>query len=575
MKKFIFIIAALSASALPCFAAEVAYNQSLANTVVTTTSSYVLDMSAYGIDAISMQVSISSATPQTQTFKDGTISTGTITVVSTSALVATAASDTVSITTNSALAPTQGSVSVQVSSAGTSALSFSTLTIAGVPIYPGTASVVISSNAYATWISTTINATVPNVTAAVNPVGGSTVTITCVNTGAFCNSYTITSSTVALQIITSTGTYSLSSKFTGGADSAIITIADPLHTWTFTQGQQWFVDTFSSNTAVSIATALSNYPDYFSASTQTATSVLISLVKAKSTGNKFTLTVSTGALTIGSANFSGGQDNAFLEINGRILTQGSQWSVVGSSVQVSTSIAAAINSDSVLSGIMMASAPTSCASAPSLCGIVYTTGSVVTSGSNNYSWSSSTPAALSITNSGLFGGTTSAYLINTPKLVIPTNGYATGEAVKFTSGTVTISPLVNQTTYYVIVVDANDIYLSNTSTGALAGTYVTLTSSSTTGPHTFTLSPLSLSGVALLTWSTSNDGMTYSTPTVTATGVSIPVNTLATPWAPTIYNYDFGRLNYRYLRLTVTGPASAGNGGFNTVVTGYGKRYWR
>lgn len=570
MKKLLIASAALVASVLPCRASEIAYDQNLVNQVVTTTTSFTLNLNAYGIDALSFQVTVASATPQTQTFSDGKQSTGTITVVSTAPLIATSASDTITIPTssNTFLSPTSGTQSILVSSNGATALSFATITINGMMIYStNTATpnyaVGASSNATAINIAAAINGSIPNIVAAVSPVGGGTVTLTCVNAGSFCNSYTVQTSTIALLLAKGT---TAQSNFTGGNDNAVITLISDVRTHQFVQGADWFQQDVASNTAISIMNDINNNTAAFTASTPTSNSISIKRVLTGSKGNNFTLSASTGALKVTSLNFTGGQDNAFLIINGVIGVQGTDWTQVPTTTGTAKSISDWITGNTILNKIIVSTWTSG--------GVVAATGTINLTG-NNYSWFSSTQTALKVSNSGLFGGTTSGYLINTPLISLPSHTLATGEEVLFTSGTVALAPLTNQTSYYAIVVDVNDIELALTSTGAIAGMYITLTSSSTSGAHTFTLTPLALSGTNVVTFAASNDGVNFSTPTVTATNVTIPVNALSTPWAPITYGYDFGNVAYQYIRVTISGPGTAGNGGINTVVAGNGKRYWR
>lgn len=565
MKKILLAMAAIVASVLPCHAdtSGVPINQAVINQVVTTSVTYVADLNAIGADAVSFVATISTASPPTNTFLDGTPSTGTITVSNNAVLSAQVASDTLTVTTDSALVPKQGSVNIIISSNGTTGiLSGSTVTINGIQLYPGTQwTIGSSSNATAVSLAAAIGA-VPNVSASVNPVGGATITVTCDNAGSFCNSYRATTSTSAITLSTA----GLSNLFTGGQDNPSFTISDPIRSMIFTQGVGWFTDvSFSSNTAVSIMNAINNGTGLVVASTSTSTTVLIQSIKAQPNANLFTLATSTSALSATSLNFTGGQGNAFLVVNGVVLTQGSQWNVGATTALTATSISSAINSNSILSAVITSTAPTGTS-------VVWATGTISTSG-NNYNWSSSTPAALSITNTRLFGGTTSAYTINLPIINIPSHGLATGEEVKFTSGTVNLNPLINQTSYYVISVDANDIELSLTSTGAIAGTFITLTSSSTAGPHTFTLTPLAIVGSDVLTWTASNDCVNFSPITVTATNVTVPTNVMAATAAQTIYGYDFGNVDYRCLKITNSGPSTAGNGGYSTSIWAYGKRY--
>lgn len=557
MKRLIIGVAALLTSVLPTMAAEVAYNQPLVNQVVTSTTPFTLDLNAYGVDAISFQVTAASATPATKTFSDGKQSTGTITVTTVGALSAQSSSDTITVINNGGLVAAAGTNSITISSNGTTGiLSGSTLTVVGFPLYPGTHwTIGASSNSTASSIASAINQYVPNVLAALTTPTGGAVTLTCRQTGVFCNSYRITTSTTAIVFSTS----GVSNLMTGGADNASINVNGIV----LYQGDAWAKQDTSSNTAISIATAIDNLVAY-TASTNSTTGVIIKVVPVGSYANAYTLTTSTDALRAKAATFKEGQDNAYLSVNGTILTQGSQWTAGVTSALTAASIGTALNT--AFPGLITSTAPTGTS-------VVFSTG-IISLTSNNYSWTSSTSAALSVSNTGLFGGSVASYVLNGTSLAITSHGYATGEALLLTTGTISITNLTNQTTYFAIAVNANTIGLATTNAGALAGTAIVLASTSTTGAHTFTLAPLALAGVMPFTWSVSNDGVTFSTPTVTATNVTIPINYLATPWSA-IYGYDFGNINYRYLRLTVSGPSTAGSGGLNTVVTGYGKRYWR
>ena len=564
MKKLIIGMAALLASALPAQAATWT-NFSPISTVVTTTSSYVADLQSIGANSASFQVTIASATPQASTFTDGSVSSGNIIVASYSGLSAAASSDTITVSTNSALSATQGSDSILFSNVnGISGSSLTIVTSSSQTLVFGIqlSSQVSTSTGTAISIASSLNSLVENITATVS---GSSVIVTCTQAGSFCNSYQLSSTTNTAVVA--------SANFTGGNDNSSFTLTDPVRTWVFTQGTSWSQQSLSSNTALSIAGAINNSPDYFSASTNTSTSVLITLNKKKSSGNIWTLTASTAALSVASAKFIGGQDNAILCIGGTCLTQGTDFTALTSSAVTANSISGAINANAKLSTLVTSTAPLACGLATP-CGIVYATGTIVTSGTNNYVLYTST-SALTLSSTTMLGGTTASYTINKPTISILNHTLATGEEVKFTSGTIALGGLTNQTSYYVSVIDANDIALALTSTGSFAGSsaYINLTSTSTTlTAHTFTLTPLSLVGTTALTWSESNDGVNFSSNTVTASNVTIPTNTLASPWALATYGYDFGPTAFRYLRLTVSGPSTVGNGGYATTITGYGKQ---
>lgn len=549
MKRLLIGMAALVASALPVHAVT-SYNQAVASQVIGTTTSFVIDNSLYGNQTFSATASISSATPVTSTFSDGQLSTGSVTVLSTASLVGNRSGDTLSVVTNSALSPSKGSQSIFISSNGATALAFSTITIAGVNVFASQWTVGASSSSTASSIASAINATVPNVVASANtPPSGATVTITCVNAGSFCNSYTIKTSTIAL--LTSTGT--TAGKFTGGNDNATFTITNRLGVPAiFTQGIQWNQLDVSSNTAVSILNAINATPGGFVASTPTTTSVLINSVSNGTIHNAAMLTTSTGALTAASTLFTGGQDNQFISINGIVLTQGKDWFVLGNTTGTANSIASAINSNSSLSSIVIATNSISGS-------IVYTTATAT--GVNAYGLFSST-AALSISSNTLRGGQNSAINITSDEITIPNHGLGTGMQVLYTSATATVGipPLLNGATYFIIAVDANNVRISTSASAALANIYQNLTSSTTTGPHNFTLTPLALTGTPTITWQEGNDGNNWSTVNASTT------TSFVSPYAPTSTFWDFGTVTARYLRATV----SVGVGGVNTTITGYG-----
>ena len=60
------------------------------------------------------------------------------------------------------------------------------------------------------------------------------------------------------------------------------------------------------------------------------------------------------------------------------------------------------------------------------------------------------------------GGTNSAYIINTPTITIASNNFTTGLQVLYSTGTVAIGGLTNQTTYYVSVIRPNNNGVSST-----------------------------------------------------------------------------------------------------------------
>lgn len=401
------------------------YSNYIANETATYTKTYPLNLNSTYINTMSAQVTYSSATAPTSTFKDGSVSTGTITVVSTASLVAINSTATITLLNNNI----PNGVHV---------------TVAGTRLYNG------------------IN---------------------------------------------------------------------------------WFVGNTSSNTAVSIVNAI-NYQTAWhgiSASTTTATKITVfcgGVADVNCGGG--TMFVTTSSITV-SSGFSGGQPAGILTVNGTKLTAGTQWAV---SLPTTTAknIATAINT--AFSGVIVSTAPDGSS-------VVYAT-SAVTGVSTNYSWSSNT-TGLTVSNTSLFGGTAAAYAAASPNFTIPAHGLSTGYGVVFSTPTGTgISPLVSGTTYFVIVVDSNTLKLASTQNNAIAGTALIPTTASLTGPHTFTITPQTLTGTVGLVWQVSNDCATYANmPNVSSV-------TFASPYTAGAQSWDFGSVGYQCVQAALTGPTTGG-----------------
>jgi hypothetical protein len=311
-------------------------------------------------------------------------------------------------------------------------------------------------------------------------------------------------------------------------------------------GQSWFVGNTSSNTAVSIAQAVNQQTAFvgFTASTTSANVVTITCPTTGTNCGGDLVVVHTSSLTT-SGTFSGGNGNAVLTINGVPLTQGNQWTANSSASTTALSLANAINASTSLSAIIVSTAPAGSS-------VIYATSTATGSGMN-YAWNSSNTGSLTLSNSSLVGGTNSAYQLNSGTIHIPNHGLSTGYGVVFSTPSGTgITPLVNATTYYVIVVDASDIELATSLANATAGTFITLTSLSTAGPHTFTLTPQAYTGTASMAWYGSVDCVNWNPVSVSSLTITSPTTAAqSTLW-------DFGRINYTCLQLQVIAPTQGG-----------------
>jgi hypothetical protein len=131
------------------------------------------------------------------------------------------------------------------------------------------------------------------------------------------------------------------------------------------------------------------------------------------------------------------------------------------------------------------------------------------------------------------------------------------------TATTALGGLTTATTYFVIPVSQTQFELALTSTGAVAGTYITITSSSSqTTAHSRTLTPLAIAGTTTFAWTASNDGTNWFTvgtsSAVAAGGFTAGGQSILTDWSA---------FNYSFLRLSVTAP-TAGAVAFQAIANG-------
>ena len=176
----------------------------------------------------------------------------------------------------------------------------------------------------------------------------------------------------------------------------------------------------------------------------------------------------------------------------------------------------------------------------------------------NYAMHSGNAAVLEISTAmGL--GTGASYNAVTDVIQIASHGFTPGLPVLYTIGTVAISGLTNATTYYASVIDADHIYLATTSALAVAGVYhvdITVQLASATA-RTYTLTPLKMEdSTAVVAWQASNDNSQYfAFVSSAATAASV---TIASTTSSGYSYWDFGNVDFRYLRQLVTGPSTGG-----------------
>lgn len=540
--KFKRIILPIAAAVLSAFASAVmaatpvTYDQNFVDEAagVAYSTTPVLDLSTNSIAALSVQASYSSVTFSAASFTDGSPSTGTISVPTTTVanIAGVSATNTLGINNNAALALRASTDTLNVTT--TTDLSGRYFTLNGAVLRnPNDWSVGSSSIATAANIAAAINARVGGFSATSS---GSTVTITANAPGSAGNAYTLTTSTPAALAANS-------ALFRGGLDAATLTIAGRV----FIANVDWTVADVASNTAVNIKTLFNaNAISGIAASTTSASTVTFTVSAVGTAGNAYTLVSSTqNALQVGSTTtFTGGQSPVVITIAGTSLTASVDFTPASTSSGTAKAISDAITANSTLNLLMSA---TWYMVSTSSVGVVSATTSA-NGLTTLYNLTSSNQSYITTFAAHMTGGTNTAILTASSRLHLPAHGFVKALPVLYakTAGT---SPgqLVTGTTYYVIVNSSDDVKLAATSTGAVAGLAVAITTQTATGGGTFSLTALPFTGTWSFKWQASDDATNY---------YDLPVSSItfstagATAWDGPTY--------FHYLRLNLTaGTAGA------------------
>lgn len=511
-------------------------------------NTYVLNVDTFssaqgGVGRVAVQVIYGSNTATASTFNGGRQSTATITVVNNALLAGVKASNKITVPTTANILAQSATAQVTLSSP-TAGL---TLFVNGNRLQEGIewTGVNLSSHVACINLSVAINTYLASTLVSTCPLTSGVIYTTATTAGPAANSYTVTSTS-----ITALSTGSLTAPFSGGRPGALTSQwisfnGDKVYNgirWTDASGQ-------SSMTALSIAQWLNSY-GIVTATVPTNSSIIYTTAAVEGAfANAYTLSASTTNLVISSSNYTGGQDTVTFSINGLTLSGGTQGPftfAIGTTVGASAiNIASAIANTPALAAIVQST---------TIGGgnIIFATSTAVGT-STNYAIVVST--ALAINNGGFISGANSAYGINLAPITIPNHGYTTGFQVGVSTGSgVQLKPLTTGTSYYVIRLDGNNIALATSLVNAVAGSSITITSSSTlTTAPTFTLQPVLIGGNPSWKWQVSNDAQNW---TDLSTQSSYTVSTYVFPSTSTAT--DFGDVDYQYLRLNVTAPTSGG-----------------
>lgn len=369
-------------------------------------------------------------------------------------------------------------------------------------------------------------------------------------------SFTVVSFT-ALSTATAHGSLTISSD-TALVGSCVSGGAPGLGSFNVCNPNNYAVDlVYSSNTACNIAAALNTFALGIATCSISGSSVVSTTAPyAGSIWNTFQINSSTpAALTV--SQFTGGQDNQYVTLNGIQLLANRDFFPVTSTGQTATNLATAFNT--VSSSLIVTAAANG--------SVVFTTATTVGQ-AGNYAIFSSSQGALTIspyTSSGpvtaagfMYGGSNSSYTINTSQINIPGNTLGLAEGVYFTDVGGGLSPLVVGTTYFAIPGASGSVQLALTSTGAVAGIPIVFTSSVVkTTADVFTLNIPAIAGTPTATWAASNDNVHWLPYTLTPFNVAIPSETYSAYFSTgSVNNFDFGHFNYSYIGLNVVAPTA-------------------
>ena len=260
-----------------------------------------------------------------------------------------------------------------------------------------------------------------------------------------------------------------------------------------------------------------------------------------------------GTATFTTSTFSDGQEGyghfTFLSttsLSGVKLQFGPKVFVAGTDYTVSGNISVSQVALNFISSITaMGLFPDILFSSSTPAGVVYAT-ATKNGVAHDYGITSSNYAIVS--TNPMTGAVDAAFSSGSAVFSVPSHSFTLGLPVLYSASSAAIGGLTNQATYYVIPIDANNIQLAVTSTSAIAGTGIKVTSiTNQAAAHAPTLAPLAIAGSPLYTFTVSNDGTNYIVST------SSSGSAIANTYSGLV---DFSDFDYRYLRINVTGPSA-------------------
>lgn len=166
-----------------------------------------------------------------------------------------------------------------------------------------------------------------------------------------------------------------------------------------------------------------------------------------------------------------------------------------------------------------------------------------------YALTTSNAAKLTLGGAKMGLGVAATVSKTTDLITATSHGLGTAVPMLYTSSGDDAPPLADGTTYYIIPASANTVYLASSAADAKAGTYIDITDVTVGATaHTFTLTPLAITGTPGFKWQASNDGDKFIDLSVSSVTMS------AYTYGGASTGWDLSWYPYRWLRLNVTGP---------------------
>lgn len=249
----------------------------------------------------------------------------------------------------------------------------------------------------------------------------------------------------------------------------------------------------------------------------------------------------TNRFTVTSTHLNG----STIRINGVSLVHGVDFSTAATTTLVAKNIAAAIKAKSTLYNVCTATNGAN---------VVYATATTV--GVHNYSTAFSSGGATWLYP--IFQGGVASDISLAGDTISKTNTYSVGLPVLLTktAASTAPAPLAANVTYYVTSPTPTSFKLANASTAALAGTGLNITTMTTNGGGSFTLTPSKSSGSPILKLQKSNDNTNWYDLTISTTPgqtlATVCSVTFATPYTASSRFWDIGKVYWRYLRFSFT-----------------------